>query len=253
MKVKLLSLISLLLLSNQIIYSQYAGKYENEKQLSLDGKYNIYRHDIGYLLMSDEKFEGTRLLEKNEDRNKNKGFDLRGLIDSWKSHDTLQVYRFDKALDKYKDTICRISFEKYYDLVVKVKTYHSLDEYGYREFNFKNLKLLKDMIVIEGIDYALTSIREERLSEVFGENLPKNASSRSFPLGGVKFKIKDGKIVNIMVSIVKTRFDYEKEMEPGKYSKEKRASIEYMNVYFYPKKSIKIDTTNLRGVFLDIK
>lgn len=240
MQIKLLGLISLLLLSNQIIYSQYAGKYENEKQLSLDGKYRIYRHDIGYVLMSNEKFEGTRLLKENEDRNKKEGFDLRGLIGSWESNDTLQVYRFDKTLDKYKDTICRISFEKYYDLVVKVKTYHSLDSYGYEEYKFNNYKLLKDRIVINGIE------------KVFGKN-SQNKKTVSFPLGGVEFNEKDGEIKSIMVSIVKTRYDYEREMEPSKYSKEKRASIEYTNLYFYPKKSIKIDTTNFRGVFLDMR
>jgi hypothetical protein len=240
MKAELLSIITLLglLLNNQSIYSQYAGKYENEKQLSPDGKYCIYRHDIGYVLMSGKEFEGTRLLKESDDRNKNKGFDLKALIGSWESKDTLQVYRFDESLDKYKDTICRISFEKYYDLVVKVKTYHSLNSSGYEEYNFKNFKLLKDKIVIEEIE------------KVFYKNLIK---TMSFPLGGIEFNTKNGELESIMVSVVKTKLDYEKEMEPNKYSKEKRASIEYINLYFYPKKSIKIDTTNLKGIFLNIK
>jgi hypothetical protein len=243
MKIELLKILSLLVLSlsNQSIYSQYAGKYENDKQLSLDGKYCIYRHDIGYVLMSDEKFEGTRLLKENEDRNKDKGFDLRALVGSWESKDTLQVYRFDKSLDQYKDTICRVSFEKYYDLVAKVKTYHSLDSFGYEEYKFDHYKLLEDKIVIVGTE------------KVFEENSQKTKNTMNFPLGGIKFNIKDGKIENIMVSCVTPKFDYEKEMEPDKYSNEKKASIEYLNLYFYPKKSIKIDTSNLRGVFLDIK
>lgn len=235
-----LSLLSLLL-CNQTVYPNYSNEYETEKQLSPDGKYNIYRHNIGYVLMSDEKFEGTRLLKENDDRNKNEGFDLKALIGSWDSKDTLQVYRFDESLDKYNDTICRISFEKHYDLVVKVKTYNSLDSYGYEEYKFKNYKLLKDKIVIEDIE------------NIYGENLPKNRKAISFPLGGIKINIKEGKIENIMVSFVKPKFDFEKEMEPGKYSKEKKASIEYSNLYFYPKKTIKINNTNLKGVFLDIK
>ena len=63
----------------------------------------------------------TKIFEKDEKFDINKGFRIEGNIDEWISNDTLTINRFDNKVTQPKDTLTKISYEKFGNLVLKIK------------------------------------------------------------------------------------------------------------------------------------
>ncbi|WP_129536335.1 hypothetical protein [Chryseobacterium sp. 3008163] len=109
-------------------------------QISPNGKYEIYSFCQSGTFAFNNDICGTIVLEKGKPFSENKGYKINGDIKSWKD-DTLLINRFDHSLDQPKDTITRISFEKFKDLNLKIYNYGAINSGGMKEYSFEYFNL----------------------------------------------------------------------------------------------------------------
>lgn len=211
--------------------------YKFQKQTSPNDKYEIYSYcKFGTFAFSSD-ICGTILIKKGEIFSENKGYKLNGHINSWKN-DTLIINRFDNSLNQPKDTIRKVSYEKYDDLNIKIFNYGSINSSGMKEYRFNNFKLNNNAICLENIE------------RILGEDLGK---SKCFPLGSFEIINTKDSLKEVIVYHTETSMDFTYHNPDGTFTKN-LPEIETLELHFIPSKKTKpINTEKSKGIFIDIE
>jgi len=241
MKLKILFLLALL----SIISCKKKTIEEYKKELCLfeietvkKYNYKIYRVCIN----SDFAFTGDRyktlIFKENEAFDVNGGFEINGKIGEWISEDTLTIYRFDDKLERPKDTLVSINYEKFEAINFKVMNYGASGSSSSHEYSFDRLKIENNKIYLYDV------------SRILGTELEKNISLK---LGNVKIETNSDTITAIVKESVETSMDNTYDNQDGTYSKN-QPEIKTIKTYYYPKKILKLKSLeNTDKIFIDIK
>ncbi len=204
-----------------------------ERQVTLNGKYNIYQFSrMGAMAFSSD-ISGLRLFKKNEVFSESKGHSINGHIGSWLSKDTLELIRFTETLEQPKDTIAEVSYEKLLDLTFKVKTYRSVNSSSMIEYYFQDFKIQNNKIQFSQIETKL------------GLPLSKEIV---FSLGNIKMVSAKDTLSNFIISTVKTSMNFTYHNADSTITKN-LPEVGFLEIYLYPRHKIKIDSSEIKGIF----
>ena len=208
-----------------------------EVQTSLNDKYKIYNYTIGMGAMGDD-FSVTKIFEKDEDFDLDEGFIIDGYIGEWISKDTLIINRFIPSQNNSKDTLTKISYEKFKDLVLKIKSHSTKNSGIINEYIFENLKINKNKITFYGIE------------TVSGSDI---GSVKSFNLGNINFyKAKDS-LASINIDIIYKTMNFTYYNNDKSIAKD-QPEIGIKSLKFTPKRKILYSKLkNVKGVFHTLK
>lgn len=208
-----------------------------EVQTSLNDKYKIYNYTIGMGAMGDD-FSVTKIFEKDEDFDLDEGFTIDGNIGEWISKDTLTINRFTPSQNNSKDTLTKISYEKYEDLVLKVKSHSTINSGKINEYIFKNLKINKNKITFYGIE------------KVLGSDI---GTVKSFNLGNINFHKAKDSLASINIEIIYKTMNFTYYNNDGSIA-EDQPEIGVKSLKFIPKRKILYSKLkNVKGVFHTLK
>ena len=203
-------------------------------------KYNYKIYNI--CINSDFAFTNERyktlIFNKNEEFDINGGFDIDGNIGEWISEDTLTIYRFDNKSEQPKDTIVRISYEKFRDLNLKILNYGASNSWVSYEYSFDYLEIKNNKINFYNIN------------RIGGPELEKNISLN---FGNLKIETNSDTITKIINERVETNMDFTYNNQDGTYT-ENLPEIKKITINYYPKKTIKFkNIKNTDKIFIDVK
>ena len=208
-----------------------------EIQTSPNGNYKIYNYTIGMGAMGDD-FTITKIFEKDEKFDINKGFRIEGNIDEWISNDTLTINRFDNKVTQPKDTLTKISYEKFGNLVLKIKNHGAVNSSKINEYNFEDFKIDNKKITFYGIQ------------RVIGDDI---GNIKSFKLGNINYFYNKDSLVSINTSVIYKTMNFIYHNDNGTFS-ENLPEIGIKNIRFIPKKKISIlKLKKTKGIFHSLK
>lgn len=211
--------------------------YSFKKQISLDDKYEIISYcRYGYFAFSSDIW-GTIIIKKGETFSEKNGYKINGHIKSWKN-DTLQINRFDNSLNQPKDTIAKISYEKFENLTLKIFSYGTINASGKKEYKFDDYKVDKNQICFKNIQ------------RILGEPIDKN---KCFDLGNVEIINTKDSLTAIVIEDLRKSMDFKYTNSDGSIT-ENLPEINIVDLYFIPsKKMSSLKTDNLKGIFYNIE
>jgi len=193
-----------------------------KKQTSPNGKYEIYSFcQLGTFAFSSD-FCGTTIIEKGEPFSENKGYKINGRINSWRN-DTLIINRFDNTLNQPKDTITRISFEKYKDLNLKIFNYGAMNSSGMKKYSFNDLNLNEKGICLKNIE------------RIMGEDI---GEYKCFAFGSFEIINSKDSLKEIIVETINKSMNFTFTNPDGTYSRN-LPEISILNLHFKPTKKMK--------------
>ncbi len=237
MKMRFFLVLSIIFISctNEIKTENYGRLF---KQKTLNDKYFIY----SYCRNSDFAFTddicGTRIIKSEEPFTENKGKKIDGTIVKWINKDTLEINRFEHYEIYPKDTLFKISYEKVYEITLKINTYKGANAGSLKEYYFDNLNFLNSKIQFNGIKRKL------------GEKLPDTVELN---LGNIEFHFANDTLSRISNNILKTSMGLTYNNGDGTYT-ENLPLIESIRFDFLPlKKYKKNDLLNKKGIFYNTK
>ena len=210
--------------------------YEFSIEKSPNAEFSIYHYcrSGGFAFSND--ICNTYLLKSSQNYKENNGFKIDGKIEKWISNDTLLISRFMENESITKDTLTKITYEKYENLNIKIKNHNQINsgvrfEYYFDQFEIKDNKITFKNVVKE-----------------FGPEL----SSYTFDLGGISASKKDGKLNRFVLSKVEKSMTFKVLQSNGKY-KENLAEIKIVEFNFIPKNKIEYEKiSNLNQIFVEL-
>lgn len=110
------------------------------QQKTLNGKYFIYSYCRNGDFVFTGNICGMRIIKSKEIFGENKGKDIDGTIVKWINKDTLEINRFEHYEIYPKDTLYETSYEKIYEITLKIKTYKGINAGSLKEYYYENFK-----------------------------------------------------------------------------------------------------------------
>ena len=206
-------------------------------QISPNGEYKIYKYTIGMGAMGDD-IQLTKIFEKDEEFDINEGFNINGDIEKWTSNDTLTINRFKNEASQPKDTLTKISFEKFGNLVLKIQNHSSINSGIINEYKFENFKIDNNKITFYGIQ------------KILGEDI---GSIKSINLGNINYFHNKDSLVSINTSVIYKTMNFKYYNGDGSFS-ENLPEIGIKELRFIPKKKISIlKLKEVKGIFHPLK
>ena len=210
--------------------------YSFKKQTSPNGKYEIYNYCQSGTFAFSSDICRSIILGYEESFSKNSGYNINGRINCWKN-DTLIINRFDSSSNQPKDTITRITFEKYKDLTLKILNYGSVNSSGMKEYSFENANLNDKRICLNNIE------------QIMGEDI---GNKKCFDIGNFDIVNTKDSLKEIVVEKVVKSMNFTMTNPDGTYTRN-LPEISVLNLHFKSRHKIKpIDTKKMRGIFNDI-
>lgn len=208
-----------------------------EIQISPDSKYAIYNYCIGMGAMGDDICK-TKIFEKNQEFNLEDGYDINGQIGEWISNDTLSVYRFDNNLSQPKDTLTKISYEKFKDLTLKIKKHGAINSSILNDYKFKDFKIVNNKIIFNEIEHE------------FDSDLNKTVQ---YNLGNITFVEENDSLKSINIYTVTKSMNFTYHNSDGTFT-DNLPEIGAKIIRFIPKNKLLIkNIKNTKGVFHTLK
>ncbi|MES2545008.1 MAG: hypothetical protein V4548_08995 [Bacteroidota bacterium] len=217
-------------------YKKELCKFELENVKKYNCKiYNIcINSDYAF---TDEIYK-TLIFTDDEEFDINGGYEVNGNIGEWISEDTLTIYRFDNKEERPKDTIIRISYEKFGNINFKIMNYGATNSGCLNEYSFENYKIKNNKIYFYNIDRILGPILESNIT---------------LNLGNLKIETNSDTITKIINERVETNMDLTYHNPDGTYT-ENLPQIKIITTYYYPKNTIKLAHKKVMDrIFTDIK
>lgn len=197
-----------------------------------NSKYNIYgyRRTVGNTAFSYDVYN-VEIQKSEKPFKEQNGFKINGKISKWISNDTLEIFRFKSNTDSKqpKDTLSKITYEKVYDLTLKVVNYDRITGGGMNEYFFDEFKIDSKKIQFYGI--------ERILGPILGNTI-------EYSLGNIEVVSKQDTIVKICVERIKTGMNGQYQNSDGSVT-ENIPQIMTKSIRFYPTK--KILTSDLKN------
>ena len=216
-------------------------KKENEyylfkKQISPNEKFEIFKYCRNGTFAFSGDICGTLIKEKGESFSEKNNYKIEGNINSWKN-DTLSINRFDSSQNQPRDTIGKISYEKFKDLTLKIYTFGPINSSGIKKYGFDNFKINKKQLCFENI------------KSIMGEPLKDSC----FELGNIEVINSTNGLKEIIIERISKSMDFKYRNSDGTTT-ENLPEIKVLDLHFIPAKEIKmIKTEQLKGVFSDIE
>ena len=203
-------------------------------------KYKIYNYCRSGMMAFSSDIFGTQLQKGNTKFKERSGIEINGRISKWISNDTLEIFRFKSNADlkRPKDTLSKITYEKAYDLTLKVLNYDRITGGGMNEYFFDEFKIDSKKIEFYGI--------ERELGPILGDSL-------EYSLGNIEIVSKQDTVAEICVEKIKTGMNGQYRNTDGSVT-ENLPQIMTKSIRFYPTKRILAsDLKNKVGIFYSIK
>ncbi|UWX55756.1 hypothetical protein NYZ99_04860 [Maribacter litopenaei] len=210
------------------------------KQESPNGKYKIYNYCRSGMMAFSSDICGTQIQKKESEFKERAGIELNGKISKWIGKDTLEIYRFksNADLERPKDTLSTITYEKAYDLTLKVINYDRITGGFLNEYYFNEINIDSKKVKLNGL--------KRKLDPIIGVPI-------ELELGNIEIESKNDTISKIVFNEVKTSMNGQYRNPDGSVT-ENLPQIMTKSTYFYPtKKLLTSDFQNKVGVYYDIK
>ena len=211
--------------------------YEFISQKSLDGKYEIYKYCRTGMMAFSSDICGLQIQKAGTEFKENRGIRINGHLIKWISKDTLEVTRL-KLGHRPKDTIARITYEKAYDLTLKVLNYNGNSGGNLRELYFDGLKIENEKMIFTNIRVKKDKPYKTAMTVNLGDLQIENKNDTI-----IKFIFED-----LALSMNGTYKHSEDSTEIN------LPRIRRVTTYFHPTDIIKIsELSNLNGIYINKK
>ncbi len=203
-------------------------------------KYKIYNYCRSGLMAFSSDICGTQIQKTDNKFKERTGIEIKGRISKWISNDTLEIFRFESNADlkRPKDTLSKITYEKAYDLTLKIVNYDRITGGGMNEYFFDEFKIDSKKVEFYGI--------ERELGPIIGDSI-------EYSLGNIEIVSRQDTIAEICVGRIKTGMNGQYQNPDGSVT-ENLPQIMTKSIRFYPTKRILTsDLKNKVGIFYNIK
>lgn len=203
-------------------------------------KYKIYNYCRSGMMAFSGDICGIQIQKSDTKFEERSGIQINGRISKWISNDTLEIFRFKSNADLKlpKDTLSVITYEKAYNLTLKVLNYDKITGGGMNEYFFDEIKIDSKKIELYGI--------KRELGPIIGDSI-------EYALGNIEIISKQDTITEICVKRIKTGMNGQYRNHDGSVT-ENLPEIMTKSIRFYPTKRILTsELKNKVGIFYNIK